>query len=179
MIEDSLLVLKFKRGNREAMCAIYHKYKDRMLTLANGLLVDRTAAEDVVHDVFVAFVKSIDNVRATGNLQGYLTVAVANRSRDYIRRRSRHPETSCSVEIVAAPADRPDQQAISSEQSRHLRAAIYQLPYDQREVVILHAFGQMKFNRIARLQEVSINTVQGRYRYGLKKLRSLLNGRVI
>jgi len=34
----------------------------------------------------------------------------------------------------------------------------------------------LTFKEIARIQDVSISTVQGRYRYGIDKLRSLLNG---
>jgi len=56
-----------------------------------------------------------------------------------------------------------------------LNNALAQLPYDQRETVILRAQGGMKFRQIAKLQCVSIKTVQSRYRIGLDKLRSLLN----
>ena len=52
------------------------------------------------------------------------------------------------------------------------------LPYEQREVVILHLRAGMKFRQIAKLQDISINTIKGRYRYGLDKLRSILNGEV-
>jgi DNA-directed RNA polymerase specialized sigma24 family protein len=43
-------------------------------------------------------------------------------------------------------------------------------------VVNLYTQGDLTFRQIARIQNASINTVQGRYRYGLTKLRSLLNG---
>ena len=56
--------------------------------------------------------------------------------------------------------------------------ALEQLPYEQREVVTLRMEADMTFRQIAALQQASINTVQGRYRYGLAKLRSLLNGEV-
>ena len=36
----------------------------------------------------------------------------------------------------------------------------------------------MKFRDIAKLQQISMNTAQGRYRYGMDKLRSMLNGEV-
>ncbi|MEA3226372.1 MAG: sigma factor-like helix-turn-helix DNA-binding protein, partial [Planctomycetota bacterium] len=51
-------------------------------------------------------------------------------------------------------------------------------PYEQREVLILHSYSGMKFRTIAKQQGVSINTAQGRYRYALDKLRSILNGEV-
>jgi RNA polymerase sigma-70 factor (ECF subfamily) len=50
-----------------------------------------------------------------------------------------------------------------------------QLPYEQREVFILHVQGDMTFQQIAEQIGASINTVQSRYRYGIEKLRSLLN----
>ena len=48
------------------------------------------------------------------------------------------------------------------------------LTYEQREVIMLHLRGGMKFREIASLQGVSINTAKSRYRYGLGKLRTLL-----
>jgi len=59
-----------------------------------------------------------------------------------------------------------------------LNHAIAQLPAEQREVIALRLKGEMTFNQIAKLHNVSVNTIQGRYRYGLNKLRSVLNGEV-
>ncbi|MBN1506343.1 MAG: hypothetical protein JW955_05830 [Sedimentisphaerales bacterium] len=50
-----------------------------------------------------------------------------------------------------------------------------QLPYEQREVLLLRSHSGMRFAAIASVQGVSINTVQGRYRYAAEKLRSLLD----
>ena len=56
--------------------------------------------------------------------------------------------------------------------------ALSRIPYEQREAVVLHLKGGMKFKEIARLQGVSLSTTHGRYRYGLDKLRSQLNSEV-
>ena len=63
---------------------------------------------------------------------------------------------------------------IETEELARLRQAISQIPYEQREAVILHLKGGMKFREIAKLQGLSISTIHGQYRYGLDKLRSLL-----
>ncbi len=55
-----------------------------------------------------------------------------------------------------------------------IEQAMAQLPYDQREAIILHLQSGMRFREIANCQNVSINTILSRYRYGLEKLRSLL-----
>ncbi len=72
----------------------------------------------------------------------------------------------------------PLSRAIFDEELRRLADALALLPYEQREVVVLHLKGDLTFREIAAVQGGSINTVQSRYRYGIEKLRSLLNGEV-
>jgi DNA-directed RNA polymerase specialized sigma24 family protein len=55
MVEDRLLIWKFKRGSQEALRRLYEKYKNDLLKLAVALLNDTNAADDVVQDVFVNF----------------------------------------------------------------------------------------------------------------------------
>ena len=55
MIEDKILILKFKAGSSDALARIYKKYKNTLLKLAAALTNDSDAAEDIVHDVFVFF----------------------------------------------------------------------------------------------------------------------------
>lgn len=178
MLEDKLLVLKCRHGNKNAMCRIYEKYKDYLLTLAKGLLNEQAEAEDVVHDVFVSFAKSARFFELTGNLRSYLAICVSNLARDKIRSGTRQTQNPDSVYLFARHPDNPAQRAIESEELMQLRKALNQIPYEQRETVILHLKAGMKFREIARLQGASISTVHGRYRYGLNKLRSLLNSEV-
>jgi RNA polymerase sigma factor (sigma-70 family) len=173
MIEDKLLMWKFKRGNRDALCRIYEKYEGYLLTLATALLNDVHTAEDIVHDFFVSFAQSPEKLRLDGNLRGYLATCVANNARDKMR--ARQPVHMSGVEIVPSSERGPELSAVCNEELRRLSCAIAQLPYEQREAIILHLRGGMKFKQIAKSQGVSINTVQSRYRYGLSKLRSLLN----
>ena len=179
MLEDRILLWKYKHGSKNAFRAIYEKYAGDMLTLAGNLLDDKVGAEDIVQDVFIKLVESVGTFRLTGSLKSYLATCVANRSRDYIRKRIRqrnamakqaaktHAETKSTVHL-----------AINSEQLQKLSVAITELPYEQREAIALRIHGNMKFQKIAELQNVSTKTVQSRYRYGLDKLRSILDGEV-
>ncbi len=87
MLEDSLLVWKFKRGGKDAFCRIYEKYRDDLLRLAISLLTEPAAAEDIVHDVFASFIRNAGQFRLTGSLKGYLATCVANKSRNANRAR--------------------------------------------------------------------------------------------
>jgi RNA polymerase sigma-70 factor (ECF subfamily) len=178
MLEDRLLVRKCRRGSSDAMARIYNKYKNYLLTLARALLHDRSTAEDIVHDVFVTFAQSAGSFQLTGSLRGYLATCVANRARDRLRTTKRHPENLDSTGHISSNTTDPQQNLIEAEQLTRLRNALSQLPYEQRETLILRTKGQMKFREIARHRGVSISTIHGRYRYGLDKLRSLLNSEV-
>lgn len=179
MLEDRLLLWRFKRGSREAFRLIYEKYADGLLSLAANLLNDKADAEDVVQDVFISFVQSVEKFHLRGSLKGYLAICVANRSRDYIRKsRRRKNLTVNQAEKTATVVKSPVQLVVCSEQLQQLSQAITELPYEQREAIVLRLHGEMRFRSIARLQNISIKTAQSRYRYGLDKLRSILNGEV-
>jgi RNA polymerase sigma-70 factor (ECF subfamily) len=176
MIEDKLLIWKFKRGSSDALCRIYEKYKGNLLRLASALLNDTAAAEDIVHDCFVSFARSSQQLKVNGNLKGYLAASVANGARNWNRARQRRATTSLNeVKPIISSLKRPEQWIIHNEELSQLNNALAQLSYEQREAITLHLQGGMKFRAIAELQGVSINTVQSRYRYGLDKLRSTLS----
>jgi RNA polymerase sigma-70 factor (ECF subfamily) len=179
MMEDKLLIWKFNRGNREVLRRIYEKYKDDLVTLAAALLVDVASAEDTVHDVFVSFIKSAEKFRLTGSLKAYLATCVANNARNKNKAGQRYGSIGLDqAGPVVSDSNRPEFTAIFGEQLRQISWALAQIPYEQREVLILHAYTGMKFKAIAARQDVSINTVQGRYRYAVDKIRSLLNSEV-
>jgi RNA polymerase sigma-70 factor (ECF subfamily) len=178
MLEDELLKLRFKAGSIDALQRIYEKYRDYLLTLAMTLLNDAATAEDVVHDVFVSFAQSGAKFRLHGSLRAYLATCVVNRVRDRTRARKRQRQTLDEQMPLESDFDPPDGRILSDERSRLVAWALARLPDEQREVIALHLNGQLKLREIARLQNVPLTTVRGRYRHGIERLRSILNGRL-
>ncbi len=175
MVEDNILVWKFNRGSKDALRRIYEKFKDDLLGLAISLLRDRSLAEDVVHDVFVSFGGTVGSFGLSGSLKGYLSTCVANSARDRNRLRSPRLAGPDVVETACCDSDGPIENAIGIEESGELQDLLARLPYEQREIIVLHLHHEMQFREIAKSLGISINTVQSRYRYGLDKLRSILN----
>lgn len=175
MVTDVYLIWQFNRGRREALHRIYERYKDDLVTLAAALLMDKDLAEDVVHDVFIGFIRSQSRFRLTGSLKAYLSTCVANAARN--RNKAEGIRRHTPLDIVApppAPEGDPGSLAIFGEESRRLTRAMQQLPYEQREVLVLRVYSDMKFTAIAAQQGTSLYTAQGRYRYALEKMQKLL-----
>ena len=178
MVEDNILVWKFNRGSKDALRRIYEKFKDDLLGLAITLLRDRSLAEDVVHDVFVSFGGTVGSFHLSGTLKGYLSTCVANCARDRNRLRSARNVGLDAAEEVETDSNDPMEHAVGSEEAERLQHVLGCLPYEQREIIVLHLHQEMRFREIAEALGISINTVQSRYRYGLEKLRSILNSTV-
>jgi len=177
MREEKLLLRRIKRGDAEALRLVYERYKHDLLGLAVTLARDRALGEDVVHDIFVSFARFAPKLRLRTSLRSYLLTSVANRVRTLSRTRSNGPLPPENVPRRIAPAT-PEQDAMKHERTMLIEQAMRQLPYDQRAAIVLHLQVGMKFREIANSQNVSINTVRSRYRYGLDRLSSLLNGTV-
>jgi RNA polymerase sigma-70 factor (ECF subfamily) len=178
MIEDELLKWRFRRGSREALARIYEKYVHLLLSVAMGLLSDPHEAEDVVQDVFVTFARDAAGFGLHGSLKAYLATCVVNRARDRVRRERARQRLTDGCTPVPFESEEPDRSLVYNERCERLSRALAELPYEQREVVVLKVKSGLKLKDIARLQNVSISTAHGRYRYGMDKLRTLLNGEI-
>jgi len=128
--------------------------------------------------IFVSFAEYAEKLQLRTSLKSYLSSCVANRIRNIKRFENQQIAQLNNSEPVGSGFQGPDRLAISAELSRQIEQAVAQLPFEQKEVIILHLQSGMRFKTIAKFQGVSINTIQSRYRYGLDKLRSILNGQV-
>ena len=177
IFEDKLLIWKLKNRNPEALRRIYEKYKNELLALAIVLCGDRVYAEDALHDVFISLARVAPKLNLTTDLKSYLASCIVNRLRN-IQRAERKTTGIDEVYFPSSKGDNPEDKAISAEQSRRLDDALTQIPFEQREVVLLHIQSGLRFRQIAEQQGVSINTIQSRYRYAINKLQTILNNEV-
>ena len=142
---------------------LYDRLGPALYRYALMILGDASDAEDAVHDVFLAVVRTRGRDRA--NDDAYWYRAVRNQCFSALRRRVRQPVSDAPlVEALHVPAE-------SVEERMTLDRAIRMLPPEQREVVHLKVFEGRTFQEIADLLNESINTIASRYRYAVDKLR--------
>lgn len=179
MLQDKRLIWRLQRGNVDTLRLIYDKYKLNLLKLAMLLTGDIHRSEDAVQDVFLKLAESFDRVGDHGNLRNFLITCLMNRIRTLRRDSQRHRMAPLDdATMPTAPATPPDQWAVANEQMQRISRVMAELPVEQREVVTLRFEAGLGFPEIARIQNASVNTVQGRYRYGMEKLRALLDSEV-
>ena len=171
--EEKELLRRFNAGQSQALHCIYERYKIALSRVGRALLNDPAGSEDVLHDVFVQF----GRFRLRGSLKGYLAICVANRARNVNQQaRPMDPARLREARISHQEENHPVQVAQRSELLETLISSLQQLPAEQRQVIALHVLGDLRFREIAKMSNVSIHTIQSRYRYGLQKLQARLNG---
>jgi RNA polymerase sigma-70 factor, ECF subfamily len=144
---------------------LYRQHGAALLLFAFAITGERSWAQDAVHHVFLKLLERGDLGRAKDQ-KAYLFGCVRNAVLDELGRQGRNQPLDDSAWF--SPPDR-DYTA-----ERNLRQALAALPGDQRQIVVLHLWGELTFSQIGDLLELSSNTAASRYRYALGKLRELM-----
>ena len=156
----------------EPVVCLYDRYGPSLYRFALMLLADPAAAEDAVQQVFTSVLRADACARLEAD-EPYLRRAIRNECFSMLRRRAIrdpiHVEPGALLEQIASVDSKPEERLA-------LERGIRLLTPEQREVVHLHVFEGLTFREIAAASGASINTVAGRYRYALAKLRVLLVG---
>lgn len=174
-VTDGELLERIAAGSASAFEMIYDRHSGAAFGLAYRILNDQGAAEDVVQDAFLSVWRQAGGYGASrGAVRSWLLSIVHHRAIDYVRHR--HDERKQDVDDITAIVDTVDtsEQARLNVEGEQLRAAIQELPVDQRKSIALAYFGGYTHDEIARLLGVPLGTVKGRLRIGLQKLRNHL-----
>ncbi len=173
---EKLLVKRAQKGDRDAFEQIYQTYRNYMLSIALHLTGQGGWAEDVVQDVFLRFIDSLETFKLRGSLKSYFAVCVANMSKDILRKQKiRKSSPLEDAGAVSSPEMGPLTLLMKGEQKQHLKDGLASIPYEQREVILLRTYGDMTFREIAKALDIPLKTAHSRYHYGLDKLRTFID----
>jgi RNA polymerase sigma-70 factor (ECF subfamily) len=185
-LTDEQLIALFNEGNTYAMEVLVNRHKSRIYTSIYLLVKDKYLAEDIFQDLFI---KVIDTFRAgkykeeNKFVQWALRIA-HNLCVDHFRKIKNKPviRTSEGADIfdVLNFAEPSTEDKIMREQSNEkIMKLVSMLPEDQREIIILRHFADLKFREISKILNCSVNTALGRMRYALLNLRKLIEEKQI
>jgi len=178
MLEEFRVTRRLRGGDKEALREAYVKHKDSIYTMARALLNDEAAAQEVLHDAFVALGRDAPGFGLYTSLKNYLSAYVINQSEEILRRKMYKvvevPRTRARISEGTDSGEGTGQE----EETAAVMDAMAEVPLPQREAVTLHLHGGLSFREIARVQQVSLNTAKARCRYGLEKLAQVLDRQV-
>jgi RNA polymerase sigma-70 factor (ECF subfamily) len=182
---QTALIQRMAGGDRDALAELYDRLSGPLYATARHILNDTAEAQDVVHDVFLTLWESaarFDEQR--GAAFAWAATLTRNRAIDRLRSRTNRARLlSASVPAdlgydadLSSPAG--DQLAVLGDRAESVRAALAELPEDQKHALNLAFFSGLTQKEIADKLKEPIGTIKARIRRGLIKLRDQLAHRV-
>lgn len=181
------LILAAQQGDLDAFNDLVTFYEQRVYNLCYRLLGDSEAAADATQDAFLNAYRGLSQYRG-GSFKSWLLRIASNLCYDQLRAKARRPASSLEAMLAEAEetggaalawmedegAD-PQEHAMRHEMLREVSAALQELPYDQRLVVVLSDVQGLSYEEIVQVTNCSLGTIKSRLSRGRLKLREILH----
>jgi RNA polymerase sigma-70 factor (ECF subfamily) len=145
---------------------LYRQYGGALLLFAISICGESSRAQDAVHQVFLKLMET-DSLKNALDPKAYLFASVRN----VVLNDQKHRQQNVAIDSEQLWFIPPDRDHAAEQ---NLRRALQSLPDDQRQVVVLHVWGELTFAQVAEILNISANTAASRYRYALTKLREAM-----
>ena len=172
MESDKKLINKYLKGNQEAFEMLYGRYKNKLYSYLNNLVPGQPhLADDFYQQTWIKAIDNLHKYKHTAPFFAWLSRIAHNLFVDYCRKN----KTVQNNEILNnySSIKTPSKEFERKELETAFAASLERVEPVQREVFLLRQNG-VSFKEIAKIQDTGINTVLGRMRYALEKLRELM-----
>lgn len=174
---DAKLVKNFRDGDIEAFNRLVERWQQRIHRFAYRYFASHDEAKEITQKTFIRAYKKLNTLDDADKFAGWIYRIANNLCLDETKRAGRRRSASMEAlpdhPVAENLAANPDQQVQQSELGSILQLALKQLPPEQRIVVIMKEYQELKFREIADILDEPENTVKSRLYYGLNKLRTL------
>ena len=175
-LEDDEVVAAVEDG--ASVAEIYDLHHGAVRAFARRLLGDAGAAEDLVHDVFVAVPAAMRRRRGEGTLRTFLLGIAVHLAKKHVRSaaRRRAAMARAANEPVARPPT-PEDDAERRELAAALHAALDAVPIEQRVAFVLIAIEERGAADAAAIAGAPEATMRTRLFHAKRRLREILTKR--
>jgi RNA polymerase sigma-70 factor (ECF subfamily) len=171
------LMRRVAAGDETALGELYDRFAPTLTALAHRILHDDADAEEVVQEIFTHTWNRADRYDpARSSVSTWLVLITRSRAIDRLRTRKvvdrTHDQVRLETPTHESPAGARDVQ--ESERRQRVRAAMHDLPSEQRQVLELAYYKGLTQGEIAAATEIPLGTVKTRTLLAMRKLRTAL-----
>ena len=181
LITDAVLVKNYIKGEEKALATLIERHKQKIYSFIYSKVYDRDVTEDVFQDTFIKVIKTLKlgKYNEEGKFLPWVMRIAHNLVIDHFRKNNRMPKFDNTDEfnifsVISDSSLNIEKSLIKSQVEDDVKRLIEELPYDQKEVLIMRMYKDMSFKEISENTGVSINTALGRMRYALINLRKVI-----
>lgn len=162
-MDEKALIRKLKKGDSESLNRIFDAYYGKVYGYCYRHLNHRENAQDMTQEVFLRVCRNISDYRHYGKFENYLYVIAANLLKDHYRKKQLLPLEDIVIEETEPGFARAENTLIVTE-------ALRKLPEQEREIIVLRYYQELKIKDIARILGLKLSTTK----YHLKRAQEML-----
>lgn len=178
---DEDLVQQFINGDISAFNTLVWRWQTPVYNLCFRYFACRDDAHDITQRTFIKVYHNIGKLNDHSSFSSWIYRISLNLCRD--ESRNKHRKYHASLEEYGpdnmilprrGQQGNPESKLQQKQINNILHKALSQLPEEQREVVIMKEYQELKFTEISEILDQPLSTVKSRMYYGLKALRKIL-----
>ncbi len=171
---DEELMLAFANNDSTAFEILYARHKDSLYRYFLHHLNSEAISQELFQDLWMKIINSKQNYQVKAKFKTWMYTLAHNRLVDWYRRNNL--ETKSFIDNNEEQIDgildwNPEDEFQTKRLSKQLKSAIAKLPFEQREVFLLHQESLMTLPQIAEMLQLGLEKIKSRYRYAINKLR--------
>jgi RNA polymerase sigma factor (sigma-70 family) len=177
-VSDESLVRRLLAGDEWAGADLARRYCSSLMRYLQRLVRNEQVAEELHQQTWTSVLESIDKFDLTsssGGFKAWLYRIATNKAHDHWRSRGREKKVKDGLRLITDELA-PDaaHRMENAEAEAKLRAAIEMLPDNQKEILLLRYYANLRFVEIAQMLGCPLNTALGRMHKAMIRLRQLL-----
>jgi len=165
-VDDRKIIERVLKGDTDAFNLLVRQWEKPIYNFIVRMIGDRDEAMDLCQDAFMKAYRELNTLKDLDRFSAWLYRIAHNTCFSKLRKDQGKTFVELQPETRAARS--------SIENRLAVEKALQNLPEDQREVVVLKVFQNLKFEEIAAIQDAPVSTVKSRLYMGFEKLRSIL-----
>ncbi len=173
-LSDNELMLKVQLGDIDKMGLLYERYNRQLYRFLYNMTRQKELSEDLVHNVFIRMLKYNDGFRGQGEFRTWMYRVARNLVYDHFRKVGKTPaHTDVSEYETRIEGDySSDSDLVKAEELHLLEKAMKMLSIENRELLVLCRYQDLKYNEIALILNISEGAVKVRIHRALTQLKS-------
>jgi RNA polymerase sigma-70 factor (ECF subfamily) len=171
---DGVLINHIASGDKHAMKALFARHNVRVYRFLARLIGDRTAAEDLVSDVFLDVWRKAGQFEGRSQVSTWLLAIAHYKALTHLRQRTMDHLDDDTAQGIEDPGDNPAAHVEKKDTGAQVRRCLTQLSLAHREVIDLVYYHEKSTDEVAKILDVPEATVRTRMFYARKRLAGLL-----
>src|SRR5215213_7384910 len=168
---DEQIMEAVKTGDLQQASLLFDRYHKRIFNFLARMTMDRDLAEDLTQNVFLRIIKYRTSYREGNRFQSWIYQVARNVFSDHYQANKNRFSDFVDVEKISDHMADREEGAEHDEKEKVLYQSMAKLSEEQRELLVLTRFQQMKYEEVAAIMDTTVANIKVKVHRAILKLR--------